>query len=117
MRRVMTIVSATAVACGLSAMLAAQQGQQTKVGGGTTYTINTQPGPTAWQIIFGTRKTRDQCGIPHQSDLELARAPMTVGKTKSPVEQVTFSIDSTAAGGTLRLEWGSTSVNVPFKVG
>ena len=42
---------------------------------------------------------------------------MKVGKTATPVEQVTVSIDSTAAGGTLRVEWGSVSASAPFKVG
>ena len=42
---------------------------------------------------------------------------MTLGKTAKPVEQLTISIDDTAAGGTLRIEWGSASATAPFKVG
>ena len=42
---------------------------------------------------------------------------MTVGKAASPVEQLTISIDDTPAGGTLRIEWGTSSATVPFKVG
>ena len=38
-------------------------------------------------------------------------------KAKAPVEQVTYSIDPTATGGTLRIEWGTTSVTSPFTVG
>jgi hypothetical protein len=30
---------------------------------------------------------------------------------------VTISIDDTSAGGTLRIEWGTTSATAPFKVG
>jgi hypothetical protein len=41
---------------------------------------------------------------------------MTVDKTSAPVEQLTISIDETATGGTLRLEWGTTSASIPFTV-
>ena len=81
-----------------------------------TYTINTQPGET-WQLIFGKLGKPGQWGIPYQPALEVGRVPMTSGKTKAPVEQVTISIDDTPAGATLRIEWGTTSATAPFKVG
>ena len=81
-----------------------------------TYTINTQPG-AEWQIIFGKLGKPGQWGIPYQAPLEISRAPMTAGKPKAPVEQFTISIDDTAAGGTLRIEWGNTSASIPFTVG
>ena len=81
-----------------------------------TYTINTQPGDQ-WQIIFGKVGKPGQWGVPYQAPLEIARAPMTAGKTKAPVEQLTISIDDTPAGGTLRVEWGTISASVPFTVG
>jgi hypothetical protein len=81
-----------------------------------TYTINTQPGET-WQLIFGKLSKPNQWGIPYQSALEIGRVPMTAAKTKAPVEQLTITIDDTAAGGTLRIEWGSTSATAEFKVG
>src|SRR5262245_55983364 len=81
-----------------------------------TYTINTQPGAT-WQLIFGKFAKPDQWGIPYQPALEIARTPMTLGKTAAPVEQLTISIDDTAAGATLRIEWGTTKATAPFKVG
>lgn len=80
-----------------------------------TYTINTQPGET-WQLIFGKLDKPNQWGIPYQSALEIGRVPMTSGKTKTPVEQVTISIDDTAAGATLRIEWGATRATADFKV-
>jgi Protein of unknown function (DUF2911) len=83
-----------------------------------SYTINTQPG-AEWQLILG--KLGDQSpqppGIPYKPELEIGRAPMKTGKTKAPVEQVTISIDDTPAGGTLRIEWGTTSASIPFTVG
>jgi hypothetical protein len=81
-----------------------------------TYTINTQPGDT-WQLIVGKLSKPNQWGVPYQSALEIGRVPMTKGKTAAPVEQVTISIDDTPAGGALRVEWGTTSVTAPFKVG
>lgn len=81
-----------------------------------SYTINTIPGEKEWQIVFGTLKAPGQWGVPYQKDLELARAPMKLGKTKTPVEQVTYSIDPAKSGGTLRIEWGTVSVATPFTV-
>lgn len=82
-----------------------------------SYTINTQPGATSWQIIFGKLSNPKQWGVPYKPDLELGRAPMTLTKTSAPVEQVTYSIDSTPTGGVLRIEWGSTSAATPFTIG
>lgn len=81
-----------------------------------TYSINTQPGDT-WELIFGKLAKPNQWGVPYQSALEIGRVPMTKGTTAAPVEQLTISIDDTPAGGTLRVEWGTTSVTAPFKVG
>ena len=84
---------------------------------GTTYTINTQPGDKDWQLIVGKLDKPGQWGIPYQAALELGRAPMTVGKTGAPVDQLTISIDTTPAGGSLRIEWGAASATVAFTIG
>jgi hypothetical protein len=81
-----------------------------------SYTINTQPG-TQWQLILGKLGDAKQWGIPYKPELEIGRAPMTVGKTASPVEQVTISIEDTPPGATLKVEWGTTSASIPFTVG
>ena len=81
-----------------------------------TYTINTQPG-APWLLMFGKLAKPNQWGIPYQAPLEIGRVPMTNGKTAAPVEQVTITIDDTAAGGTLRVEWGNASATATFKVG
>lgn len=83
-----------------------------------SYTLNTEPGASEWQLIVGKlgEKGEKQWGIPYQKELEIGRAPMKVGKTAKPVEQLTISIDDTAAGGTLRVEWGTTSASIPFTV-
>ena len=82
-----------------------------------SYTLNMQPGEKEWQLIVGKVGKPGQWGIPYNASLEIGRAPMTVGKMPSPVEQVTISIDDTPAGGTLRIEWGNTRATIPFTVG
>jgi hypothetical protein len=75
------------------------------------------PGGKDWQIVFGKLDKPGQGGIPYQPALEVAKGPMSVGKTAIPVEQLTISIDDTAAGATLRIEWGSVSAAAPFRIG
>ncbi len=41
---------------------------------------------------------------------------MTVGKSASPVEMLTISIEDTKAGGLLHVEWGSTKASAAFSV-
>ena len=82
-----------------------------------SYTINTQPGVKDWQIIFGKLSQPKQWGVPYQAPLEIGRAAMKLGKTSAPVEQVTYSIDPSKTGGTLRIEWGTTSASTNFTVG
>jgi hypothetical protein len=88
-----------------------------KLAAGTAYTINTVPGDKQWQLVIGKLDKPDQWGIPYQSALEIARVPMAVGKAPNPVEQLTISIDDTAAGGVLRIEWGTVRATAPFTVG
>lgn len=82
-----------------------------------SYTINTEPGATSWQLILGKLGSPGQWGIPYKPELEIGRATMKLGKTSAPVEQVTYSIDKTASGGILRIEWGTVSVTTPFTIG
>ena len=81
----------------------------------TPYTINTEPG-AQWQLLIGKLSKPGQWGIPYDASLELGRVPMTAGKTKQPVEQLTISVDDTPKGGALRVDWGGTSVTAPFTV-
>lgn len=80
-----------------------------------TYTLYTVPGTGAWELAISKRT--GQWGVPVQVNDDLGRVKMAVGKTAAPVEQLTISVDDTAAGGTLRIEWGATSATVPFTVG
>lgn len=80
-----------------------------------TYTLYTVPNAGEWELAISKRT--GQWGVPVQVNDDLGRVKMAVGKTASPVEQLTISVDDTATGGTLRIEWGGTSVTVPFTVG
>ena len=82
-----------------------------------SYTINTQPGEKEWELIIGKVGKPGQWGVPYNPALEIGRTPMKVTKTKAPVEQLTISVDDTSSGGTLRVEWGTTSASAPFTVG
>lgn len=80
-----------------------------------TYTIYTVPGDKAWQLVIS--KKTGQWGIPYPAGQDLGRTPMTVETVAAPGDQLTIAIDDTAAGGTLRVEWGKTGARVPFTVG
>jgi len=82
-----------------------------------SYTINTQPGATAWELIFGKLEKEGQWGVPYLPALEIARTPMTLQTLKKPVEVLTISIDRQGAGQRLRIEWGTVSATAPFTVG
>jgi hypothetical protein len=70
---------------------------------------------TNWDLIVSKRPSG--WGIPYPEGEDLGRAPMKVGKTAKPVEQLTISIDDTKQGGILRVEWGTKSATIPFTVG
>ncbi len=80
-----------------------------------TYTLYAIPVKGQWRLIVS--KETGQWGVPYPTGKDLGRVPMTMGKPAKPVEQLTISIDDTPAGGTLRIEWGTTSASVPFSVG
>jgi hypothetical protein len=80
-----------------------------------TYTLYTLPGEKEWQLIVS--KKTGQWGIPYPAGEDLGRVPMKVETASAPVEQLTISIDDTAAGGTLKISWGGTVASVPFTVG
>lgn len=80
-----------------------------------TYTLFTLPSASGWKLIVN--KKTGQWGIPytHESE-ELGRVDMKVGKLSAAVEQFTISLTAAKAGGTLKLEWETTSASVDFKV-
>lgn len=77
-------------------------------------TLYSLPGEKTWQLIVN--KQTGQWGTEYAQPQDAGRVPMTVGKTKAPVEQLTIAIDDTPQGGTIRIEWGTTSASVAFSV-
>jgi hypothetical protein len=80
-----------------------------------TYGLHTIPVNGQWQLIVSKRAKG--WGIPYPKGEDLGRVPMTMGKTAAPVEKLTISVDDTASGGALNIEWGGTKATVPFTVG
>jgi len=86
-----------------------------------TYTLYAVPGESVWQLIVS--KSTGQWGIPYPEGQDLGRVPMITAKLKTPVEQLTISIDPTLSryseenGGMLIIEWGATSASTIFEVG
>ena len=80
-----------------------------------TYTIYTVPGEKEWQLVIS--KKTGQWGIPYPAGQDLGRAPMTAETLTTPTTQLTIAIDSTATGGTLKVEWGTSGASIPFTVG
>lgn len=80
-----------------------------------TYSLFVLPAEKEWQLIVS--KKTGQWGTQYSEADDLGRVPMKVGSAKSAAEQLTYAIDDTPSGGTLRIEWGTTSASVPFTVG
>jgi hypothetical protein len=81
-----------------------------------SYTINTQPGASEWQMILGKLGSDGQWGTPYLPDLEIGRAPMKLAKTAAPVEMLTIHIQPGKSAGVLKVEWGTNSASIPFTV-
>ena len=75
------------------------------------YTIFTVPEQDKWTLILN--KHTGEWGIPYnyQSE-ELARIPMQVSKTASPVENFTISFQQGAGECTLQMSWENTQASV-----
>ena len=80
-----------------------------------TYTLYTLPGESAWQLIIN-RQT-GQWGTQYDQAQDLARVPMQVGRTPSPVEQFTIALEP-GGGNVLNLvmTWENTRASVPMEL-
>jgi Protein of unknown function (DUF2911) len=78
------------------------------------YTLFTLPGEKSWQLIIN--KQTGQWGTAYDQKQDLARIPMSVGKTSAPVEQLTIAVADTPSGGELQISWENTLVTAPFSV-
>ena len=72
-----------------------------------SYTIFTVPKADAWTLVIS--KKTGEWGTDYAGEKEdLARVPMSVSKTSSPVENFTVAFDQTGGKCTLRMEWENT---------
>ena len=79
------------------------------------YGLHTIPMSGTWQLIVSKREKG--WGIPYPAGQDLGRVPMTMGKAPKADERLTISIEDTAQGGMLHIDWGTTRASVPFTVG
>ena len=77
------------------------------------YTIFTVPEQDKWTLIVS--KHTGEWGIPYKYESEeLARIPMTVGKTSAPVENFTIGFDQSGGACNLQLSWENTQASLKF---
>jgi hypothetical protein len=77
--------------------------------------LHSIPVQGAWQLIVSKREKG--WGIPYPAGQDVGRAPMTMGKAPTAADLLTISIEDTASGGTLHIDWGTTRASIPFTVG
>jgi hypothetical protein len=75
------------------------------------YTLFAIPDKDKWTLIIS--KTTGEWGTKYSGpSADLARIPMKVSTLPSPVENFTISLDKSANGGTLNMEWETTRASV-----
>lgn len=80
------------------------------------YGLHTIPVKGTWHLII--HKREKGWGIPYPGEEgELGRVPMTMSTPPKPDERLTITIEDTAQGGTLHIDWGQTRASAPFTVG
>lgn len=90
--------------------LAAAKGTNIPAG---SYTIFTIPESDKWTLIVN--KQTGEWGTPYKYESEeLARVPMSVAPTSSPVENFAISFDHTGGSCTMRVAWENTQASVEF---
>jgi len=76
-----------------------------------TYGVYTIPGKTEWTLVLS--KTAKGWGTTYNEAQDLGRTPMKVGKTASPVEQLTISLEPAGGNkGVLKIAWDTTEATV-----
>lgn len=78
-----------------------------------SYTIFTVPAQDKWTLIVN--KHTGEWGVPYKYESEeLARVPMQVSSTSSPVENFTISFDQSGGTCNMRTSWENTQAAVQF---
>src|SRR5215470_8716538 len=72
-----------------------------------SYTIFTVPEQDKWTLVISKKTGEWGTDYPGEKE-DLARVPMTVSKTGSPVENFTISFDEKGSACAMKLDWEST---------
>ena len=79
------------------------------------HTIWILPTAGAWTLVVS--KEPSGFHTRYNESADLGRVPLRKRALDTPVEQLTFAIDaSPAGGGTIRMTWEKTEVSVPFGI-
>jgi len=78
------------------------------------YTLWTIPSPTGWKLIVNGET--GEWGTQHKPEKDLYTIPMTVSTLPSSIERFTISVDPSAQGGTLNMDWDTTRASAAFVV-
>jgi hypothetical protein len=78
------------------------------------YTIWTVPSASGWKLIFNSET--GQSGTAHKAEKDIATIDMKVDGLSEAVERFTISVDPSADGGVLRLDWDQTRASAAFRV-
>jgi hypothetical protein len=76
-----------------------------------SYTIFTIPNKDKWSLIISKKTGEWGTAYPGPSN-DLARVDMKVSTLPAPVENFTISLDKSANGGTLNIDWETTRASV-----
>jgi len=75
------------------------------------YTLFTIPGKDKWTLIISKKTGEWGTDYPGTSN-DLARVDMKVSTLPSPVENFTISLEKSANGGTMNIDWETTRASV-----
>jgi len=76
-----------------------------------SYTIFTVPAQDKWTLIIN--KHTGEWGVPYKYESEeLARVPMSAGKTASPVENFTIAFEQAGSACNLQMSWENTQASL-----
>ena len=78
------------------------------------YSIYAEPGDPVFTLIIN--REIFQFHTQYRPDQDLGRVPMTLTRLDSPVERLTFAIESRPGGGLLKISWDDREFAAPFTV-
>jgi DUF2911 family protein len=78
------------------------------------YTLWAVPAPGAWTLRFNSET--GQWGTAHKPEKDLYTVEMKVTSLPATVERFAISVDPSAQGGTLNMDWDTTRASVAFTV-